>query len=333
MIKSRNIDERDNPHSRNFGLGSRNINDAARNTMLERFNAQTCGYQTAHHQTDRFKLFSRFLTETHNIKDMRHIERHHITEYADNLASKALCGDLSIKSAHDYLSAVNTIISQARGDNELRVVSSETDIPPRDYGLTEDKSLSESDRDKIYPELNEREQIIADLQRNLGLRFEEACKFHPKEAYREAVKHHTVTVKYGTKGGQTRTLPIVNQHQLDVLTRANDFAESHRSNSMIPSTMQYDQFRQQSLKVYQALNYQTHSERHAYANARYEQLTTVFSPVQNPSSKSHIEVIRHKLNVSRTEAKNINKVARETIAKELGHHRISITNHYLGRSA
>ena len=145
---------------------------------------------------------------------MRHIERHHITEYADNLVSKALCGDLGIKSTHNYLSTANSVISQASGDNELRVVSSETDIPTRDYSLTEYKSLSESDRDKISPELNEREQIIADLQRNLGLRYEEACKLHPKESYREAIKNHTVTVRYGSKGGQTRTLPIVNQYIL-----------------------------------------------------------------------------------------------------------------------
>jgi len=175
------------------------------------------------------------------------------------------------------------------------------------------------------------------MQRSLGMRFEEACKNNPTSMYKEAVDSRTVTISEGTKGGQSRTVPIINPNQLDALKNASAVQGNHHS--MIPAHQTYAQFQSQSYKTYHQLSYQTHSERHTYAQQSYrEHIRTItgVSDVRPPiesgykHGQAHHQYIADKVYCSSEKAKQLDHHVREMVAKELGHHRIDITNAYLG---
>ena len=75
-----------------------------------------------------------------------------------------------------------------------------------------------------------------------------------------------------------------------------------------------------------------HGERHAYAQARYEALVGLPCPVLAgiKHGRPHHAFLAGRLGLSIRQAKALDAESRKTIAEELGHGRIGITNHYLG---
>lgn len=120
------------------------------------------------------------------------------------------------------------------------------------------------------------------------------------------------------KGGKQREIPITSELQREVLELAHKVAGR---GSMIPPKLSYIQqvnrYRSECDKV--GLS-KMHGLRHAYAQARYFELTGWKAPsLGGPTSK---ELTR--------EQKQKDKEMRLIISKELGHERESITATYLG---
>jgi len=159
-------------------------------------------------------------------------------------------------------------------------------------------------------------RLSLELQRVFGLRREEAIKFRPGFADRG---DHIVLKASWTKGGKERVIPVRNQDQRDVLDGARQLAGE---GSLIPGHRSYIQ----QLRVYQrqAMNAgltKLHGLRHAFAQQRYEELTGWPCPVVGgPSTQT--------LNAHQRE---LDRQARLTISRELGHERPQITSVYLGR--
>lgn len=154
------------------------------------------------------------------------------------------------------------------------------------------------------------------LQREFGLRREEAIKFQP--AY--ADQGDSIRLKASwTKGGKPRTIPVRTDSQRELLDRIN---QAVGYGSLIPVNRTYVQ----QLRVYEretaraGLN-RIHGLRHAYAQQRYQELTGWKAPVAGgPVSKDL------------TPAQKItDQSARLTISQELGHEREAITRVYLGK--
>lgn len=76
-------------------------------------------YNTQHTTADRFAQFAKQLQERSGVRDLRWISRTHIEAYADSLVCKVSDGELKLNTAVNYLSAVNTVLEQARGDRML----------------------------------------------------------------------------------------------------------------------------------------------------------------------------------------------------------------------
>ena len=226
------------------------------------------------------------------------------------------------------------VLSLARGDYALRVTA------VRDAGLAsrsgiakEDKSVSIADHLAAISKASPALAVMLELQRELGLRFEESAKIDAVKAYAQAVEKSVVKVEAGTKGGRVREVPITSNAQLSALKAAAEYQSYHRVKSMIPSGQSYKDFRNSAYNEVRGLaGVAFHGERHAYAIARYQQMVGVAPPVvvgiKKPSE--HIKYVAKMLGVTVKEAGLLDYSARLRISVELGHSRTIVTRSYLG---
>jgi len=154
------------------------------------------------------------------------------------------------------------------------------------------------------------------LQEAFGLRREESIKFSP--SYADQGDHLVLKASW-CKGGRARELPIRTPEQRALLREAHQLA-GH--GSLIPSSRSYIQQR----RVYErhsaraGLN-KLHGLRHAYAQARYEELTGFDAPAAGGLTSRELSDAQRQLDHQ----------ARLMISRELGHEREQITAVYLGR--
>ena len=154
------------------------------------------------------------------------------------------------------------------------------------------------------------------LQATFGLRRKESIKIQPAWADRGDTLF--LKASWG-KGRRAREIPIRNAEQRRVLDEAKRFAGK---GSLIPADRSYvQQLRRFEYQCDQAGIHRVHGHRHQYAQERYRELTGWSAPaVGGPRSK---ELTR--------EQKLIDRQARLTISRELGHEREQVTAIYLGR--
>lgn len=325
-----------NPNSWNLGWGNKNMKYAARNVLLSKQSLGQLSFGSVTSQSKRFNQFVDYLRNTHSIRDMRKITIDHVREYGQILAEKVMSGDLSASTAHDYMSAVNSVLSHATQSSKLVVTASQAGIPNRSHIATTSRATTQTQHQQVTSQLPERQAAIAEIQRELGLRFEEAAKANASQMHHQATTTGKVTIDAGTKGGRVREIEIRSQSQIDALQRASQIQGSHHS--MIPSDQSYSKFQADSYKQYSQLGYQTHSERHSYAHSAYshhiEQRTGV-PGIQPPVAAGvehgqRHEFLAQQLGTDVQTAKEADHYARGLVAQELGHSRINITNNYLG---
>lgn len=313
----------------NYNLGSRDITIAAKNA-LTRAGKSFSSIATI---SQRFSHFAAFAKETANIKIMEQIKRETVLEYAKILAEKVEAGQLSAATAQNYLSAVNVVLSLARGDYLLRVTAvGDAGLASRNVIAKEDKSVSIADHISAVGRASPVLALMLELQRELGLRFEESAKIDAIKAYAQALEKGVVKIDAGTKGGRVREVPITANSQLVALKTAADYQQFYKIKSMIAVGQSYKDFRNNCYNEIRTLGIAFHGERHAYAINRYQTLVGVSAPVvvgiKKPSE--HIAYIAKVLGMTVKDAGSLDYAARLKISYELGHSRTSVTRSYLG---
>ena len=159
-------------------------------------------------------------------------------------------------------------------------------------------------------------RVSLQLQAAFGLRREESLKIQPAWADRG----DTLVMKDSwTKGGRARAIPIRNAEQRQALDEAMRVAGK---GSLIPADRSYvQQLRRFEYQCDRAGIHRVHGHRHQYAQERYRELTGWSAPaVGGPRSR---ELTR--------EQKTVDREARLTISRELGHERAQVTGIYCGR--
>lgn len=175
------------------------------------------------------------------------------------------------------------------------------------------RSVTAADLDKVKDSYV---RMSLELQKEFGLRREEAIKFIPSYADRG---DKIVLKDSWTKGGKPREIPLRTPSQRAVLERAHQVAGR---GSLIPADRTYVQ----QMRIYErhtaaAGLSKLHGLRHEYAQRRYEELTGWKAPAAGgPASKTLT-----------ADQKALDHQARMTISQELGHERKQITAVYLGR--
>ncbi len=190
------------------------------------------------------------------------------------------------------------------------------------YGITERRyvtNLSRAhalDADKLAAVSDPYTALSLRLQEAFGLRREESIKLRPSMADRGDMLHLKAS---WTKGGKERDIPIRTGVQRALLQEAKQLAGA---GSLIPAEMTYkDQLNRFKAQTARAGIDHVHGLRHRYAQTRYAELTGWKSPAAGGPTNMQLSAAQ----------KVIDRQARLTISRELGHEREAITAVYLGR--
>lgn len=151
------------------------------------------------------------------------------------------------------------------------------------------------------------------LQQAFGLRREEALKLEPKKATKYGHIHLTKT-----KGNRPRAVPITSNAQRRLLQEVKAFAGD---GSLIPAGLRYvDALAHYRNATRRAGLQGLHGLRHAYAQRRYEALSGLKAPFNDPAGRRLTK-----------EEQIQDRSARLAVSEELGHGRLDVTTVYLGR--
>lgn len=190
------------------------------------------------------------------------------------------------------------------------------------YGIAERRYVTNVskahalDADKLAAVSDPYTALSLRLQEAFGLRREESIKLRPTMADRGDVLHLKAS---WTKGGKERDIPIHTEAQRTLLQEAKQLAGV---GSLIPAEMSYkDQLNRFKAQTAQAGIDRVHGLRHRYAQTRYAELTGWKSPAAGGPTSRQLSPAQ----------KVIDRQARLTISRELGHEREAITAVYLGR--
>ena len=187
-------------------------------------------------------------------------------------------------------------------------------IGERRYVTNEDKSAV-LDAEKLARVSDAHVRMSLELQAAFGLRREEAIKFTP--AYADRGDRVRIKASWA-KGGRAREVPVRNEHQRAVLDAARRLAGGR---SLIPGGRSYAAHRKVYEKQTEAAGLsRMHGLRHSYAQARYEALTGWKAPAAGGPRRRSLGPAKRR----------IDKAARMTIARELGHGRLDIASVYCG---
>jgi integrase len=222
--------------------------------------------------------------------------------------------DLSERTIKNRMSWLRWVVQKTNRQNIMFKTNAE-------YGLTEARPKPQNKSFEVVPE--QLDKIKCDyiksavmLQAAFGLRREEAIKFKPATS----IHGDCIKLKASTcKGGRARSVPITSDYQLMIL---NEVTKLAGDGSLIPEDKSYIEH----LKRYERQTLQvglrnTHGLRHAYAARRYTALSGLKCPLEGGPN--------HKMMTPKQ--RELSRLARLQISKELGHSRISVTVTYLGR--
>lgn len=309
--------------TRNFNSGTRDMKRAGAYFAK----ASSESYSSQSTLASRFNQFVEYLKDN-NIKRLEQVTKEIVKNYAFFLRGSS---NLSVSTKHNLLSAVNVIMREARQDNAVKVTAKEVGIEKRNNVATEFKGSIER-----Y-DVSARVAIIVDLAKNFGLRFEEASKLNAVVTLKQAINNSQVKIELGTKGGQSRIIPITSPKQIQVLYEAVKMQGSAKS--LIHPNLSYKQHKTQCYSETSKF----HAERHHYANYRYSELMKhslgidIKSPVLSvkPAEMRWCDFIAQEaakqgVHITPDIAREFDRDARLQLSKELGHHREDVVSRYIG---
>jgi len=337
---------------RNYGVG-KNLDNLVIRKMAEHVSTER-GNGTASENkiVSALKDFAGFLRSEYQIRDLEKVTQEHYAAYADNLRMELENGEKESSTTSSYISAINSV---------FEVYNSGNHISAKEYGIARghhydnvDKSASEEVYQAVLIELRERFSETGDiryqalahsitLQREGGLRFRESTqiKIHDKD-----FSDNTVSLQRGdgVKNGQPRTFTVQN---ISAFQHAREFvqnnADTFARGSLIPSDMNYSQFRDFAYNILRSINDSIgssqgfHAFRHSFAHDSYTQkwLERTGHEINCPVEVGKFgnewrNYAAAETGLSKDEVRELDKEIRLAVGEELGHHRIDITNAYLG---
>lgn len=306
---------------RNFGFGKQ-MAWAGKNALANRYGDGHFGTQAAH--GERWQQFCDYARDQ-EVRDVRQVTEGLVIAYGQSLQQQVVRDEMAVSYAQNLLSSVNVVLEAMRGDSLVRVSPSEL-VGERSSVRQEAPAGLERERLlQASAALRERGEgrvaSVAELARELGLRFREASLLNAHAALQQAAEKGAVNITDGTKGGRghlvDRWVPVSEQ-AATALERAAELQGDGRN--LIPTENSYAQWRDHAYHAWSqvASDHELkgfHDLRAAYACERYEQLTDHPAPV---------------VSGERLADKESDLAAREIISAELGHGRIDVVSAYVG---
>ena len=306
---------------RNFGFGKQ-MAWASKNALADRYGDGHYGTQAAH--SERWNQFCSYARDE-GVRDVRQVTEELIKEYGHALQQQVAVEAIAVSYAQNLLSSVNVVLETMRGNSQVRVSPSEL-VGERCNVRQEIPAGLERERlqqavSSLHDRGETRVAMVAELARELGLRFREASLLDCQRALQQAEHKGSVNITEGTKGGRghlvdrwVQVLPVATP----VLERAAELQGDGRN--LIPEGNSYAQWRDHAYHAWSKVSHDAglkgfHDLRAAYACERYQQLTGYPAPV---------------VAGERVASKEADRSAREIISAELGHGRVDVVSAYVG---
>jgi integrase len=269
-------------------------------------------FQTQHDRESILALVANQLTEG----GFLHLRAQGMrTKHVEHLVQRWHAEGISAGTFKNRMSTLRWLAEKIDKQNIVARENSAYGIADRRYVTNKSKATA-LDGEKLAKVSDPYTAMSLRLQAAFGLRREESIKLRPEWADRGDVLHLKAS---WTKGGKERDVPVTSETRREVLNQAKALAGA---GSLIPAEMNYrDQLNRFKAQTARAGIDHVHGLRHAYAQARYEALTGWKAPVAGGPSSTQLS----------PEQKTVDREARLTISRELGHEREQITAVYLGR--
>ena len=242
----------------------------------------------------------------------RNLKRKHV----DALVTRWLEAKLAVVTIKSRMSTVRWLARKIGKPNVVPRTNAELGIPDRARAANPSKAFT------LTAEMLERVpspyvRLSLELEEKFGLRREEATKIRPHEA-----DQGNKLVLRGTwcKGKRAREIPIRTPEQRELLERAKVLAQTTPEGSLIPEKTYVKHIKVYERQTYKAGIRSPHGLRHAYAQARYEDLTGWPCPAAGGPARKGLK----------TEAeKALDDRAWRILSEEMGHGRRQILAIYL----
>jgi len=236
-------------------------------------------------------------------------------KHVDALVNHWQRADLSIGTIKNRLAMLRWWAEKVDRQNVMARSNAHYGVPDRVFssGVSKARGVDLADLAQIH---DPHVRMSLELQQAFGLRREEAIKFSP--SFADGGDHVTLKDSW-TKGGKARVIPIRTDAQRAVLDRAHRLVGR---GSLIPPHRNY----RQQLRIYERQTNaaglsKLHGLRHAYAQARFEELTGFKAPAAGGPAHTDLTAAQ----------RAADRHARMVISQELGHFREQITTVYCGR--
>ena len=247
----------------------------------------------------------------------RHMNAHSLKpKHVEKLVERWLAEELSPGTIKNRMSALRWWAEKTGKENIIARTNAAYGIPDRVY-VTNISKAKELVMDQLKQIRTDCIRISLRLQAAFGLRRAESIKIVPKWADRG---DRLVLKDSWTKGGREREIPVRTPEQRQLIDEAKVLAKG--KSLVAPGYTTYrdylKHFRYESERIG---IHAFHGHRHFYAQARYQELTGRDCPARGgPTSKQLTP-----------KQKALDREARETISREMGHGREQVTAVYLGR--
>jgi site-specific recombinase XerD len=235
---------------------------------------------------NRIETVLNTLREALGTKSLKKVDQDVARAYVDYLRGKVEAGELSRKTAENYLSAFNRVLEYVneRLNKGLELIS------PRQEGLSRgsfefvNRAVSLETHQKFLSFLSEKQDIRAqalshsvELQREFGLRLRESLAIKEttiERALSTGVLH--LTKEDLTKNSREREIPVRTESQREALERAYEFMKENNLFSLAPTEHLKEQYNfayemKREFEVQTGEKFNFHGERHAFAQACIEQ--------------------------------------------------------------
>ena len=237
------------------------------------------------------------------------------SKHVEHLVERWHAEEISAGTFKNRMSALRWLAEKIDKQNIVARDNAAYGIADRRH-VTNVSKAHELDADKLADVSDPYTALSLRLQEAFGLRREESIKLRPTWADRGDVLHLKAS---WTKGGKERDIPIRTEAQRELLQDAKMLAGA---GSLIPAEMSYrDQLNRFKAQTARAGIDRVHGLRHHYAQTRYADLTGWKAPAAGGPTSKQLSA----------DQKVIDRQARLTISRELGHEREQITAVYLGR--
>jgi integrase len=266
-------------------------------------------------QVKRERMLTLMANQLHELGYRGMTSRSLKPKHIEALVKRWFGQELSIGTIKNRMAVIRWWSHKVDKQNVVARANEHYGIPERRFVTNESKAktVTHSELDRVR---DDHVRMSLELQQAFGLRREEAIKFQPSFADRG---DQIVLKASWTKGGKERVVPVRTEGQRNVLDRARRLAGF---GSLIPSHRNYVH----QLRVYEGNTLRAglsrmHGLRHAYAQNRYTELTGWEPPVNGGPDRKRLS----------PEQREIDREARLTISRELGHERGAVTTAYLGK--